>query len=132
MSKMITTYLGGGETKTLHEKNGSEIITDINAADGGLEKHFSATDLLATALAACTTTMIGKMAEARGDNLTGLKTEVEKIMAQNPQRVSKLILNVTFPPGTPKEKIDLYAKGAQACPVHNTLHDAVEIAVNVK
>jgi len=131
MTKMITTYLGDGKTEILHTPTGAVINTDLPPDNGGKGRAFSATDLFAASLSACILTIMSQMAEKRGDKLDGIKLEIEKIMAQNPRRVGKLVLKITFPPNVEKAKRDLYLTAVKACPVHNSISKEIEVDVSV-
>ncbi|MCL2888437.1 MAG: OsmC family protein [Elusimicrobia bacterium] len=132
MTKLINTYLGDGQVRIVHTPTDTVIMTDLPPDNGGKGRAFSATDLLAAALSACILSIMGKMADARGDDLAGLKLETEKVMAQNPRRVGKFILNFKFPPSIDKKKRDLYLSAVKACPVHNSISKEIEIVINVE
>lgn len=97
MTTITCTYKGDGETNLIHGPTGAEIRTDLPPDNGGKGRCFSPTDLLASALVSCILTIMGKMAEARGEKLDGAEIEVDKIMASNPRRVGEFVLKVKFP-----------------------------------
>ncbi len=129
MTKITSVYLGQGQTEMTHGPTASKLITDLPPDNGGQGRNFSPTDLLAGALASCTLTIMGKMAERDGADLTGAAIEVEKIMASNPRRVGEFILHVHFPPAFTQEQKERYAGAIRACPVHQTLSKDVKTTV---
>jgi uncharacterized OsmC-like protein len=131
MTKMICTYNGDGLTTLLHGDNKAEIYTDLPADNGGKARYFSPTDLFATSLAACALTIMGKMAENHGQSLEGVRAEVEKEMAENPRRIAKITLALTFPDSVSEADRKKYLHAIQACPVHNSLGKDVIVDVRV-
>ncbi|ACC98400.1 Putative redox protein [Elusimicrobium minutum Pei191] len=132
MSKIVTTYLGDGEAESFYPEVGEKIFTDLPLDNGGKGRKFSATDIFTASLAACIVTIMGKMAESRGDSLKGAKIEIEKIMESNPRRIGKFIIDIIFPEGISKEKMEMYSKVIHTCPVHNSIHPDIKVEVNIK
>ncbi len=132
MTTISCTYTGDGTTELIHGPTGAKIQTDLPPDNGGQGRCFSPTDLLAGAFAACTLTIMGKMAQTRGENLDGAHVEIEKIMAQNPRRVGEFRLNITFPAHFSPEQKKLYSTAVNACPVHQTLAPGVKVIVTIK
>ena len=131
MTKISCTYTGDGQTLLKHGDNQAEILTDLPPDNGGKGRYFSPTDLFASSLAACSVTIMAKMAESRGQNIDGTQVEVEKEMAANPRRVAKITLKFTFPDSVEKADREKYIASIKACPVHNSLGDVeVDITSN--
>lgn len=131
MTKIVSTYLGDGQTELLHGPTGQKIRTDLPPDNGGKGRLFSPTDLLASAFASCVLTIMGKMAERAGDDLTGASVEIDKVMAANPRRVGEFILTITFPAHFTEEQKRRYAGAVNACPVHQTLRQDVKTTVHI-
>lgn len=131
MTKIISVYLGDGQTELTHGPSGAKIITDLPPDNGGKGRMFSPTDLLAGALAACIETIMGKMAQRAGDDLTGMTIQIDKIMAQNPRRVGEFILDITFPAHFTPEMKERYAGAIHACPVHQSLRADIKTTVHI-
>ncbi|MDR0646207.1 MAG: OsmC family protein [Elusimicrobiota bacterium] len=132
MTKIITEYIGDGQVKSAHEPTSRTILTDLPPDNGGKGRTFSPTDIFAASFGSCALTIMGKLAERKGDDLTGAKIIIDKIMsAQPPRRVAKFILDITFPAGFAQEKKDMYLAALHGCPVHNSLHPDIEIEVKV-
>lgn len=132
MTEIFCTYTGDGNTQLVHGPTGEKIQTDLPPDNGGQGRHFSPTDLLASAFASCVLTIMGKMAQARGEKLDGASIRIDKIMAQNPRRVGEFKLALTFPPHFSDAQKKFYATAISACPVHQTLHPDVKVTVNVQ
>jgi putative redox protein len=132
MTKIITEYLGGEQVKATHEPTAQTILTDLPPDNGGKGRTFSPTDIFAASFGACALTIMGKLAERKGDDLTGAKIIVDKIMsAEPPRRVAKFMLEITFPAGLTQEKKDMYLAALHSCPVHNSLHPDIKIEIKV-
>lgn len=131
MTKILCSYTGDGQTRLVHEPTGRVIDTDLPPDNGGKGREFSPTDLFASSFASCMLTIMGKMAVARGDDFTGARVEIDKIMSANPRRVGEFILDITFPAHFTPEQKELYKGAIHACPVHESLHPDIKITVNI-
>lgn len=131
MTKINITYLTDGQTELLHGPTGETVKTDLPPDNGGKGRRFSPTDLFAASFASCVLTIMGKLAERRGETLEGAEIEIDKIMAENPRRVGSFILNIKFPPGFNEEQKKVYLGAVKSCPVHNSLHPDIKVEVNV-
>lgn len=131
MTLITCTYKGNGETNLVHGPTGAEICTDLPPDNGGKGRRFSPTDLLTGALVSCILTIMGKMAEVRGEKLDGAEIAAEKIMAANPRRVGAFVLKIKFPAHFTEEQKAFYQTAVQACPVHKTLHPDVKTTVEI-
>lgn len=120
-------YNGQLRTISTHIKSGEQIITDAPTDNNGKGEAFSPTDMVANSVATCMLTIMGIAAEKRNLNIDGTIATVEKIMAANPRRISKLNIEVQFPNKnyTVKEK-ELLQKVAINCPVIMSIHPAIE------
>jgi len=75
-------YQGTLRCQAVHQPSGREITTDAPVDNHGRGESFSPTDLLATALASCISTIMGIYADRHEDlNLNGLKIKIEKHMS---------------------------------------------------
>lgn len=118
------TYNGNLRNDATHLRSGTTIQTDAPTDNEGLGQRFSPTDLVATALAACMTTVMGIKAKANGYNLDGTNCEVEKIMGTDPRRIVEIKIKITFPNTAPHELKDrtILENTARNCPVLHSLH----------
>ena len=97
MTTVKTTYLGDLRTENIHLQSGTRIITDAPTDNRGKGEAFSPTDLLATALGNCIMTIMGIKAMDNGIDLIGTEIEITKVMANDPRRVSEVIMEFNFP-----------------------------------
>lgn len=123
MATSTVNYLGQLRTEAIHEQSGIKIITDAPIDNHGKGEAFSPTDLLATSLANCMLTIVGIAANNHGFDIDGATASVTKIMGENPRRVVKIKVDLTFPPNaySQKEK-DIIERSAKTCPVAHSLH----------
>jgi putative redox protein len=131
LSTAKVTYLGELRTRATHLQSGESILSDAPVDNHGKGEAFSPTDLLATSLLACMITTMGIAAQNRGWELGGISGDVLKVMASNPRRVQKTIVNIVF------EKCPLDAAQravmediALNCPVAKSLHPDLVIETN--
>ena len=115
-------YLGELRTHSTHLKSSDTIITDAPVDNNGKGNAFSPTDLVASALCSCMTTMMGICAEKNNFELPGSTAYVTKIMESHPRRISKIIIEISLDNNNlsdqQTEKLVAVAKG---CPVAQSL-----------
>ncbi len=120
-------YLGELRTEATHFLSGKKIITDAPPDNQGRGEAFSPTDLCATSLASCMLTIMGISARNHGLDMTGAKAEVNKIMAADPRRISRIEITFTMPKNgytdTQKKVLEL---AARTCPVHFSIAEGLE------
>ena len=115
-------YLGKLRTHSTHLKSSDTIITDAPVDNNGKGNAFSPTDLVASALCSCMTTVMGICAEKNNFELPESTAYVTKIMQSHPRRISKIIIEINFDNNNlsdqQTEKLVAVAKG---CPVAQSL-----------
>lgn len=123
MATSKITYNGGLRTTSIHERSGNEIITDAPVDNKGKGEAFSPTDLLATSLGNCMITIVGIAAQEHGFSIDGATCEITKIMAEQPRRVSEIVVNFQFPANNYTDKHrKIIERAALTCPVALSLH----------
>lgn len=125
-------YQGDLHCLARHTPSGSALTTDAPTDNGGRGEAFSPTDLVATALGSCMVTIMGLVAKRRNWDLTGTQIKVIKEMAAQPaRRIKRLTVGVLFPARLSLTAADqaLLEKAARECPVLQSLHPDVEVAV---
>lgn len=124
-------YEGGLHCAATHGPSGDTIETDAPVDNNGKGEAFSPTDLTATSLGACMMTVMGIKAEQKEIDLTGARVQVRKYMStEPPRRISKLEVELEMPLSADHPNRALLEAAAMACPVHQSLHPDIEIAMN--
>lgn len=119
-------YIGNLAQEMTHGPSGAVLKTVPPVDNQGDGSSFSPTDLVATALAACMTTLISIVGERDGLDLTGLSVHVEKHMAGSPRRISALPSRIRMPAGLTSQQRKKLENAALTCPVHMSLHPDIE------
>lgn len=131
MVSMTGIYLGGLRTELTHLKSGNKLITDAPTDNNGKGEAFSPTDLTCSSLSSCMMTLMGMLADRENIELTGLRSEIVKIMAANPRKIAEIHisffhdnLNAT---DVQKEKL---RRAALTCPVALSVSPDIKQIVN--
>ncbi|CAN5567756.1 OsmC family protein [soil metagenome] len=125
-------YEGDLRCNATHLQSGSMIETDAPTDNRGKGERFSPTDTVCTALATCMATTMAIKATDMNIELKGLSVDVQKYMATEPRRISKIDVKVKFPDGLvleEKDKIILQRVGDN-CPVVKSLHPDIVLAIS--
>tara|TARA_Y100000768_G_C23821750_1_gene606914 strand:+ start:434 stop:844 length:411 start_codon:yes stop_codon:yes gene_type:complete len=123
-------YKGNLRTTATHLDSGSKISTDAPKDNHGLGEAFSPTDMVCSALASCILTIMAIALEKKGISIKGTTAIVKKTMGNNPRRISKIDIELTFPTDYDEKTRVILERAAHNCPVHHTLSNEVEKNIN--
>ena len=111
-------YVGELRTESTHLKSSNVIITDAPRDNNGKGNAFSPTDLVASALCSCMTTVMGICANKNQFDLPNSTAHITKIMSSHPRRISKIIVEINFDSNNLSEQnIEKLIAVAEGCPV---------------
>jgi putative redox protein len=123
MPTIETIYPGDLRTEATHILSGNMLLTDAPPDNQGRGEYFSPTDLVATALGSCMTTIMGIAAKTHGFNIDGTKLVITKIMTTEPPRkISEIVIDITFPMNYPDKVKKIIDFSVKNCPVALSLH----------
>tara|TARA_B100000579_G_C22533923_1_gene712042 strand:- start:298 stop:696 length:399 start_codon:yes stop_codon:yes gene_type:complete len=129
MVRIDATYDGNLRCSATHGPSGTELITDAPVDNMGKGESFSPTDLLATSMLTCIMTIVAIRAESKEIEVAGMTGSVEKSMAANPRRVSKLEIFVNLPSNlNMDDRAWLITEGCN-CPVCMSVSESMEVDV---
>ena len=129
MVRIDVTYDGNLRCTAIHEPSGAKLITDAPVDNMGKGESFSPTDLLATSMLTCIMTIVAIRADSKEIDVTGMTGSVEKSMAANPRRVSKLEIIVNLPSNlNMDDRAWLITEGCN-CPVCMSVSESMEVDV---
>ena len=115
-------YVGELRTESTHLKSSNVIITDAPKDNNGKGNAFSPTDLVASALCSCMTTVMGICANKNQFDLPNSTAHITKVMSSHPRRISKIILEINFDNNNLSEQnIEKLIAVAEGCPVAQSL-----------
>lgn len=127
MVNISISYNGELHCTAKHEPSGSELATDAPVDNNGKGEAFSPTDLVATALGTCMSTILAMAAEKNGLDVTGMSVKVSKEMSKDaPRRIVALPaeVRIPLPASTPLRAV--LENAALNCPVHKSLPPEIE------
>ncbi|MEP6602583.1 MAG: OsmC family protein [Spartobacteria bacterium] len=122
MVKIDIKYTGDLHCDAKHGPSQTQIATDAPTDNKGKGEAFSPTDLVATALGTCMSTIMGMKANELGVDLRGMKVSVEKEMSKDaPRRIVGLPSEVHIPLPKDSPHREALEQAALNCPVHKSL-----------
>ena len=122
MVNISIKYRGDLHCDATHGPSHANLATDAPTDNKGKGEAFSPTDLVATALGTCMSTIMGMKAEELGLNLKGMTVDVKKEMSKDaPRRIVGLPseVHIPLPPTLPDR--EALEQAALNCPVHKSL-----------
>jgi putative redox protein len=127
-------YEGQLRCRATHGPSKTQLTTDAPVDNHGRGESFSPTDLVATALGACMTTIMGIVADRNKLDITGTTVHVVKEMIQEPvRRIGALHVTIRIPAdkaavltADDHKKLEL---AALHCPVHKSLHPDIQTPI---
>lgn len=123
------TYLGDLRTESEHVQSGMKMLTDAPTDNQGRGEAFSPTDTVATALATCMLTIMGIKARDLDLDLRGATALVQKTMAPDPRRISRIEITFTFPKSYGEKSKRIIERAAKTCPVLHSLHPEIDLEI---
>ena len=115
-------YVGELRTESTHLKSSNVIITDAPTDNNGKGNAFSPTDLVASALCSCMTTVMGICANKNQFDLPNSTAHVTKVMSSHPRRISKIIIEINFDKNNLSEQnVEKLIAVAKGCPIAQSL-----------
>ena len=131
MVEIKVTYEGQLHNSAVHVPSGNTLVTDAPLDNNGLGQAFSPSDLVATALGACMSTVIGIVAKRKNLDVGGMTVDVRKFMSDDaPRRIKRLELDLRIPLPASHPDRPLLENTARGCPVHHSIHPDIEVAMN--
>jgi len=133
MVTMKSLYLNQLRTQATHIKSGQVIITDAPIDNHGRGEAFSPTDLVCAALSSLMKTLMGITAQKEQMEMTGLTSEITKVMQSNPRKVAEICIDFYWPePKGSPEFLESLKHAARTCPVALSLDPNIkqEISFN--
>src|SRR6266536_1606457 len=122
MVNVSIRYTGDLHCDATHGPSQSKIATDAPTDNKGKGEAFSPTDLVATALGTCMSTIMGMKADELGVDLRGMTVSVQKEMSKDaPRRIVGLPSEVHIPLSSDHQHREVLEQTALNCPVHTRL-----------
>ena len=127
-------YEGQLRCRATHGPSKTQLTTDAPVDNHGRGESFSPTDLVATALGTCMTTLMGIVADRNQLDIAGTTVHVVKEMIQEPvRRIGTLRVTIRVPAekgtGLSAEDRKKLETAALHCPVHKSLHPEIQTPI---
>ena len=127
MVNISIEYTGDLHCDATHGPSNARLATDAPSDNKGTGEAFSPTDLIATALGTCMSTIMGMKAEELGLDLRGMRVSVQKEMSkEGPRRVVRLPSEIHIPLPANSPHREALEQAALNCPVHKSLPNEIE------
>ena len=126
MNTFEIRYEGDLRTTAIHLDSGSQMSTDAPKDNHGLGETFSPTDMVCSALASCILTIMAIAVEKNDIDIKNTTAIVKKTMGNNPRRIVKIEIDLTFPKEYDVKTRTILERAAHNCPVHHSLSERVE------
>tara|TARA_B100000945_G_scaffold303487_1_gene288063 strand:+ start:1583 stop:1993 length:411 start_codon:yes stop_codon:yes gene_type:complete len=126
MNTFEVKYQGHLRTIATHLDSGSKIRTDAPKDNHGLGDTFSPTDILCSSLASCILTIMAISVEKNNIDIKDATAIVKKTMLNNPRRIAKIEIELTFPKQYDSKTKTILERAAYNCPVHRAISESVE------
>ena len=111
---------------------GHQIVIDQPVAAGGKDAAPTPTELLIASLASCMAFYAGRYLTRHGYDRTGMTVSADFDLASDrPARVSTIRISIKVPTDLPEQRRAGFLAVASACTVHNTLHRAPDITIDL-
>ena len=127
MVNVSIEYTGDLHCDAVHDPSQAKLATDAPTDNKGKGEAFSPTDLVATALGTCMSTILAMAAQEHGLDVKGMTVQVSKEMSKDaPRRIIGLPseVHIPLPADTPQRA--LLENAALNCPVHKSLPPEIE------
>ena len=122
MVEVSIKYTGGLHCDAVHGPSQATLKTDAPTDNRGKGEAFSPTDLVATALGTCMSTIMGMKADELGVDVRGMTVSVQKEMSKDaPRRIVGLPSEVHVPLPADSPHREALEQAALNCPVHKSL-----------
>jgi len=122
MVEVSIQYTGDLHCDAVHGPSQATLETDAPTDNRGKGEAFSPTDLVATALGTCMSTIMGMKADELGVDLRGMTVSVQKEMSKDaPRRIVGLPSEVHVPLPADSPHREALEQAALNCPVHKSL-----------
>jgi putative redox protein len=129
MVEINIRYEGNLRCTATHVPSGTQLLTDAPKDNHGLGQSFSPTDLVATAYAACTVTVLAIAAQQEGIDIAGTRAKVIKGMSTEPRRIGQLPLTIELPAHLTSEQRKLLENAARGCPVCKSISPEIDATI---
>jgi putative redox protein len=127
MVNICIEYTGDLHCDAVHGPSQAKIATDAPTDNKGKGEAFSPTDLVATALGTCMSTILAMAAQEHGLDVKGMTVNVSKEMSKDaPRRIIALPSEVHIPLSASTPQRALLETAALNCPVHKSLPPEIE------
>lgn len=130
MAKITSSIKKEAYLTKILSPSGNVLLADESASNGGKDLGLSPSELLASALAACTSSTLRMYADRKGWDLQEVKIDIELkfIREENRTVIERKLVLIGNLDGAQTERL---LAVANACPVHKILSNPIEITTTL-
>jgi putative redox protein len=127
---LITITRRAGLAFDVHVR-GHEVTSDMSQSDGGQDAGFAPVELLAGSLGACIAMMVQRYCDTSGHGGGDVGVSLTVELADQPKRISGIVVDVEVPDGVPESRRDAIRRVAEQCVIHGTLRHPPRLDVDI-
>lgn len=130
MAKITSSIKKEAYLTKILSPSGNVLLSDEPATNGGKDLGLSPSELLASALASCTSATLRMYADRKGWDLQEVKIDIELKFIREESK-TQITRKIEFVGNLDNAQIERLLSVANACPVHKILSNPIEITTTL-
>ncbi|MGB2662252.1 MAG: OsmC family protein [Candidatus Omnitrophota bacterium] len=123
-------YLGKRKFKVI--ARGHEVMTDLPEKGGGEDSAPTPSELFIGSIGSCAALYVARYLETAKLDPEGLSVDMDWEFSEDKSKISRVNMNIRVPNAELGARKKAVVAAANKCVIHQTLHDCLEININVE